>query len=111
MELRHIKAGGKDRPFLFSYSAIRELANTDLTGQDEIEVMAFLGFKFGEIKEAKIESRKPVVDFSQSDIPDWFEDDFQSFLEVQSALEQMKALQEKMMAPQNRQQRRSQKKS
>lgn len=104
MELKHIKAGGKDRPFLFSYRATRELAETDLSEKDELEFMAYLGFKYGAIKE----NQEPT--FNEQDIPDWFEDDMSSFIEVQKALQEMQPEMEKMMAPQNRQQRRSQKK-
>ena len=110
MIIKHIQAGGKLRPFLFSYRAIRELANTDLTAadaDDELEVMSYLGFKYGAIKQAKHQNEKAVLDFKPSDVADWFEEDLNSFLEVQQALQEMEAFKEKMQAPQNKQQKRS----
>ncbi|MCO6358544.1 hypothetical protein [Roseivirga pacifica] len=105
MVLTHIKAGGKERPFLFSYKAIRDLAKVDLSISDEMEVMSYLGFKYGAIKEG-IE-----VDFNQEDVADWFEGDLPSFFEVVEVIKAMQPMLEKMQAPQNRQQRRSQKKT
>lgn len=103
MVLTHIKAGGKERPFLFSYKAIQELATVDFSASNEMEVMSYLGFKYGAIKE------KQEVDFEQADVADWFEDDLESFVKVVEVVKSMQPMLEKIQAPQNRQQRRSQK--
>ena len=110
MVLQHIKVGGKARPFLFSYRAIRELTTIDLSGKDELEVMAFLGFKHGAVKEAKEAGKEAVLEFQVSDIADWWDEDLNAFIQTQQVLEEMKAQLEKIRAPQNRQQKRSQKK-
>lgn len=73
-----IKAGGKDRPFRISYKVIKEATrlceedkglDTRNGGLDNAELYFFLGFKYGALKEGK------EVDFSQSDIVDWMDDD------------------------------------
>jgi len=104
MVTENIEAGGKDRPFLFSYKAIKELSKTNTEGTDEldqVELMAFIGFKHGAIKE------KEEVDFELSDMEDWFEEDLSLLATITQVIENSKTLQEKAQAPQNRKQRRS----
>ena len=75
----YIKAGGKDRPFRISYKAMKEVTSitekepdilTSNGGLDITELQFFLGFKHGAIKEGQ------KVDFEQSDIENWLDDDF-----------------------------------
>lgn len=108
MTIQNIEAGGKQRPFLFSYKAIKELSSMPLQSMSEMEqmeVMAFLGFKYGAVKEGL------KVDFKQADIENWLEDDLSLLGELQIMIDDMQAAQKKMMNPNREQRRKSQKAS
>lgn len=111
MILKHIKVGGKAKPFLFSYLAITEMQKADLKEKNEMEYLAYLGFKYGAIKVAKDAGKPAEIDFKEEDIADWFEDDLDSYFEVVEVIAEMKPKLEKMMASLAGQQKRSQKKN
>lgn len=111
MVLRHITVGGENKPFLFSYLAIAEMQKADFSNKNEMEYLAFLGFKYGAIKHAKEKGVDPQINFTEEDIKDWFEDDLEAFFEVVEVIGDMKPKLEKMMASLQGQQKRSQKKS
>lgn len=75
--VREIKAGGKDRPFLFAYRAIKQLNKAGLTdGLESVEKAAYWGFYFGSVK------RGLTPDFDESTIEEWFEDDISLIGEI-----------------------------
>lgn len=79
--LRTIKAGGKDRPFLYSYRAIKEQSKiTGTVGLENLEVGAYLGFKYGAL------NQEQAIDFSQADIEDWFDEDLGVVAEVSESM-------------------------
>ena len=70
---------------------------------EQTELMAFLGFKYGAIKEGI------ALDFELSSIEEWLEDDFSLLSVITATIDEMKVAQEKIQTP-NRAQKRSQKK-
>lgn len=70
--IRYLKAGGKERPFLFSFRAIDELTEDKTIKAGSFKHIAkacFLGFKYGALKQ------KQEVDFTQESVFDWLDDD------------------------------------
>lgn len=109
VSVEFIKAGGKERPFLFGYGALKQMArqkNIETLDEFEaLEFMIYLGFRHGALEKGM------EIDFEQSDMERWFEADFSVFLSAQKILEASQAIDSmgKMLAP-NRSQRRGAKK-
>jgi len=66
-----IKVGEIERPFLFSWKAIKEADKLaeGLSEFEAIETNIYLGFKYGALKAGK------EVDFTQETIAEWLDDD------------------------------------
>lgn len=79
--LRTVKAGGKDRPFLFAYRAIRDLERGEKPkGLDQVELAGYYGFKYGAI------AQKQEVDFKQEDVAEWIEQDVSLIVELKTII-------------------------
>lgn len=82
MEAVQIKVNKKNRPFLISYRAAKDLATIEVddpeittrnSGFDYQELMMFLGFKYGAISEKK------EIDFTQENVVEWIDADIDLF--------------------------------
>lgn len=78
---QYIEAGGKKRPFLFRYKALKELcialgiklsqlSKLDDIDFSEAEKIIFLGFTHG------AQSEQLEIDFKETDIEAWLDEDF-----------------------------------
>jgi hypothetical protein len=84
--VREIKAGGKTRPFLFAYRAIKQLNKDGVTnGLESLEKAAYWGFYFGAVK------RGQTPDFEESVIEEWFEEDIALIGEISEVITEVMA--------------------
>lgn len=84
--VRDLTVDGQNKPFLFSYRAIKELNKAGIKdGLESLERAAFLGFKFGAIK------RNLPVDFTEATIEEWFDEDLSLIGDIKEIIEETMA--------------------
>lgn len=78
--IHHLKINGKQRPFLFAWGAIREMADDnelkEANTYARTEIAAYYGFKRGAIAEGK------EIDFTKEDVALWFDTNFKEMVKV-----------------------------